>query len=166
MLSRPNAASRLTKIPNHYVLEATRLLPELSHQAHLSDPQPPIVSSRTRLFESLRQILLELLSGLQTGILFIDDLQWIDSASLDFLTYLVRRLQDYPIFIVATWRNEGDLSRLVGLLTESQRAGLGTKINLERLTLTDVEQLAANVASVPTDRLQTNSWRGLMAMLC
>ncbi|HLF89264.1 MAG TPA: tetratricopeptide repeat protein, partial [Anaerolineales bacterium] len=115
----------------------------------------PISSSQTRLFESLRQILLELLTGPQPGVFFIDDLQWADSASLDLLIYLVRRLQDYPVFIVTAWRNEGALNRLTGLLAESQRAGLGTKINLDRLTFADVEKLAADVESITPERLQT-----------
>ncbi len=148
-LTRPDTAARLARVPVPYLAETARLLPEIAHD------HPPLTTSQPRLFESLRQIILELLNGPHTGILFLDDLQWADSASLELLTYLIRRLTDYPLLLLATWRHEGDLSRLDGVLAESQRAGLGTKIPLGRLTRADVHHLAAGVDTLPPEKLQT-----------
>ncbi|MEX5637380.1 helix-turn-helix transcriptional regulator [Parafrankia sp. FMc2] len=49
--------------------------------------------------------------------LAVDDLQWCDSASLRFLSYLVRRAEDMPVLIVATLRT-GEPSDEEGLLAE------------------------------------------------
>lgn len=59
------------------------------------------------------------------------------------------------MFILTTWRNEGDLSRLTNLLAESRRAGRATKITLTRLTRDEVEKLVASVEALPADHLQT-----------
>ncbi len=50
------------------------------------------------------------------GVLFLDDLQWADEATIDFLTYLVRRLHGRPILILATWIGE-DLPPGIGYAT-------------------------------------------------
>ena len=147
-LGHPGASTRLAHLPAPSLAEAARLLPEISPTL------PSLPSSQTRLFESLRQIILELLTGPQTGLFFLDDLQWADTASLDLLAYIVHRLQDYPLFFVATWRNEGDLSRLTPLLAETERAGLGTKMTLARLTQADVTRLAVQMSLTP-ERLET-----------
>ncbi len=44
------------------------------------------------------------LAGEQPLLLSIDDLHWIDRASLRFLAYLVRRLEDVPAVVVSTLR--------------------------------------------------------------
>ncbi|GAB4577603.1 MAG: AAA family ATPase [Anaerolineales bacterium] len=161
-LTRPDAPARLAALPLHYLTEATRLLPEITnYQLPITDPQSlitnlqsPITSSQPRLFESLRQIIFALLRGPHPGILFLDDLQWADSASLELLLYLVRRLQDYPLLFLAAWRNE-DTTRLETLVTETQRAGQGTKITLNRLTRAEVTHLASTVTALPAEKLQT-----------
>lgn len=44
------------------------------------------------------------LSQLQPLVLAVDDLQWVDRASLQFLTYLARRLEDIPVLLVVAER--------------------------------------------------------------
>ena len=62
------------------------------------------------------------------GAVFLDDVHYADEASLDFLTYLARRVHDRPILMLFTWRSdEVDSShRLRRLLAEAARAGFGT----------------------------------------
>ncbi|MEP7200187.1 MAG: BTAD domain-containing putative transcriptional regulator, partial [Chloroflexota bacterium] len=64
------------------------------------------------------------------GVLLLDDLQWADAASLDLLSYMVRRLRGQAWLIVATWRAEDVPSehRLRQLLGEAQRAGTATAL--------------------------------------
>ncbi|NUM45423.1 MAG: AAA family ATPase, partial [Anaerolineales bacterium] len=149
VLGRPDAASRLTHVPAHALAEVGRLFPDLgTYVPPLTAPGGAVTSTQLRLFESLRQILLELVTprtSSQPGILFLDDLQWADSASVELLSYLVRRLTDFPLLIIVAWRKEGDTQRLDTLLSESQRAGLGTKMTLGRLTPEEVAELATGV---------------------
>ena len=77
----------------------SRLLPELRQR----DPGlPPALEesldleaqvTQVRLFEPLVQLTL-LLAGRAPLVLFVDDLQWTDSATLDLLQYAIRRWQE------------------------------------------------------------------------
>jgi DNA-binding SARP family transcriptional activator len=129
--------ARLAHLPLQWLSEAARLLPELENvppglpaAAPLHDP-----GAQSRFFEGVSQCLLALSHSEPAGILFLDDLHWADEASLDLLTYLVRRLRGRPLCLLSTWRT-GQLPpghRLRHLLAEGQRAGLAFAITLERL---------------------------------
>lgn len=143
----PDSQARVAALAPHWLGEAARLLPEL--QA-LRPDLPPIPASdspgaQSRFFEAVRQLLLSALAHpSQPGVLLIDDAQWIDEASLDLLTYLVRRLRGHPVCLLVTWRGEQLPAghRLRHLLAEALRAGLAVNIFLRRLTLAAVTELA------------------------
>ncbi|HNB52247.1 MAG TPA: AAA family ATPase, partial [Anaerolineales bacterium] len=149
LLGRPDMANRLSTLPARSLTEVGRLFPELgTYVPPVITPGVTVPSSQLRLFESLRQILLELVTprtASHPGLLFLDDLQWADSASLELLSYLVRRLTDFPLLIIAAWRKEGETHRLENILSESLRAGLGMKMTLGRLTPGEMADLATGV---------------------
>ena len=156
-LAQTGCIERLEVIPAHWLAEAARLLPEL----HVLRPGLPAAipldapGAQSRFFEGLRQVLTAFCQGPAPNILFFDDMHWTDSASLDLLAYLVRRLRDQPLFILAAWRSAEALtdSRLHRLVAEAQRAGSGAALTLDRLTLADVlgmvGALAAGGADLP-----------------
>ncbi|MBK9056138.1 MAG: AAA family ATPase [Chloroflexi bacterium] len=76
----------------------------------------------------------------QPGIFFLDDAHWADSASLELLAYLVRRLEQRPLLILVAWRDEEIQPdhALVRLLTETRRSGHGDQIQLQRFTPEEV----------------------------
>ncbi len=92
-LARPEVAARLAQLSEHWLSEGARLLPELlSAGPHPGLPPAPELGSRgeqARFFEGISQILGAVVG--EGGVLFLDDLHWADEASLDLLTYLVRR---------------------------------------------------------------------------
>ena len=83
----------------------------------------------------------------RTVVLFIEDVQWLDPVSLEFLPRLNRRLtadkeQPYPLAIIATTRPEGS-SEVLG-------AGFNyEKIDLSGMSTEDLASLAQSTLNVP-----------------
>ncbi|HEX9076629.1 MAG TPA: AAA family ATPase, partial [Anaerolineae bacterium] len=145
-LTDSERANRLRKVPPHFLGEAARLLPEL-RSFHPRLPDLPALDSpgaASRFYEGISRVLMATLAGPVPGVLFIDDLQWADVASLDVLTFLIQRLRGRPLFILCTGRGEeipvGHPLRQV--LAEAQRAGLATRMVLPRLDASAVSELA------------------------
>ena len=158
---RPGATERLAAIPAHWLAEVLRLAPELEDPgrgAAAADSGGP--GAQSRFFAGISEVICHLLAGTRPGILFLDDAQWADAASLDLLAYLARRLANLPVLLVVAWSDAGPGDpRLRRLLTEAQRAGTGRVISLARWRPSDVLSLvSANPRLQPraaeiTDRL-------------
>lgn len=98
---RPNLGS-LDRI---WMSELARILPELLKE-HPDLPQPSPAgdaSQRQRFFEALARATLV---GGQPLLLVIDDLQWCDQETLEWLRYLLRFDKTAPLMIVGTVRSE------------------------------------------------------------
>ena len=144
-LVREGAEHRLEDIPFPWLSEAARLLPELlTFRPGLSSPLPlDSPGAQSRFFEGLKQMLYTLCKGTQPGIIFFDDIQWADNATLDLLSYLVRRLREQPVCLIATLRSRQASNdyRLHQLQNEALRAGNTTIVSLSRLNLLSVREL-------------------------
>jgi predicted ATPase/DNA-binding SARP family transcriptional activator len=131
-------AERLRGLPDIWLSEAMRLAPELA-AVRPAIPMPAPLDTpgaQTRFFEGLRETLLAACAaGNPPGLLLVDDAQWADDASLDALSYLMRRLERQPICVALTWRSDAldARHRLWRLLAEVQRQGRATRLSLERL---------------------------------
>ncbi|MFN2173528.1 MAG: BTAD domain-containing putative transcriptional regulator [Candidatus Promineifilaceae bacterium] len=159
-LRKADAGQRLAALPPATLAEAARLLPELSVDFPELPAPPPLdwPGAPGRFYEGIGRVLGALLSGKQPGILWLDDVQWADSASLDLLAYLSRRWQGRPYHLLICWRS-GDLtdgSPLPQLLAETRRTGSGAMIALERL---DSQMVAKMVDSYLID-LQESQQKG------
>src|SRR5205823_5176447 len=138
------------QLSDHWLSEGARLLPELlSAGPHPGLPPAPELGSRgeqARFFEGISQILGAVVGA--GGVLFLDDLHWADEASLDLLTYLVRRLETRFLCVLVTWRAERVLAdhRLQRLVADAARAGAATTLLLERLQAADVAELLRAVS--------------------
>lgn len=156
-LNQSTGINKLEDLSPHWLAEIARLLPELfdlfPNLPHAKSIEGP--GAQTRFFEAIAQFLLALCAGPAPGILFIDDLHWADAASLDFLSYLVRRIRRHPLLILSTWRSEELTTghRLDRLLGETQRAGTATQISLSRLTSADVREWIETISQpeLPSD---------------
>lgn len=138
------SASSLRDLPDHWLGEAARLVPELRELRPGVPELPPSEAAQARFFEALRQVLLAPLIADTASVLFLDDLHWADQSSLDFLRYLVRRPEGGSLRVLVTWRTEevppGHTLR--GWLEELRRAGRATLVSLPRLGKEDVAILA------------------------
>jgi len=100
-----------------WLAELARLLPEFHEQVR--DLPPPLsldeAEARTRLFEAIAR-LGHALARRAPVVLFIDDAQWADAASLDVLQYASRRwaTAHLPVFLLCTFRSD-DLASSVAL---------------------------------------------------
>jgi len=150
ILTREDVMDRLEGIPLPWLGEVARLLPELlTLRPGLPSPLPlETLGAQSRFFEGLRQMLFTLCKGRQPGIIFFDDMQWADGATLDLLSYLVRRLQEQPVCLIITWRSKqvSHDSRLHHLQNEALRAGNATVVSLSRLDLYSVRELVQSAA--------------------
>jgi DNA-binding SARP family transcriptional activator len=151
LINQTSASLKTSEISPYWLSEAARLLPELATLQPNLPPAPPLDSpgAQSRFFEGIHQLLLVLCRGTSPGVILFDDLHWADAASLDLLTYLVRRLRGHPLCLMATWRNEGGSAgtRLQQILTEAQRMGVATALSLPRLSQAAVTELIGSASA-------------------
>jgi predicted ATPase len=80
-------------LPDLWKVEIARLLPEVAHLPSkvkvVSSAESP--SSQVRMFEAVDRLIQWVCQGPHPGILFLDDLQWADNASVDLLIYLLQK---------------------------------------------------------------------------
>lgn len=164
-------ANRLESLSSAVRAEAARLVPAVMSSALppdaplrrlrtqgtmyedlLSLPDEP--GAQTRFLDAIAQVILAFAhDGTSvrqdaSGVLFLDDAQWLDEASLDLLSFLIRRLSDAPLCILLTWRTEevGSDHALRRLYADELRRERAELISLSRLAQTDVQTLV-NVAA-------------------
>jgi DNA-binding SARP family transcriptional activator len=154
LLADGSYIARLATLSPAITAEVASLFPELPLSTR--EAKPPLltegVTAQARFFEALRQMTSCLLGGDLPGVIFLDDLHWADSGTLDLLTYLARRVQPTGCIILAAWRSEqGPVSeRLNQLVAELQRAECALHLPLGRLNPAEINQLATSRgASLP-----------------
>ncbi|MBI4495217.1 MAG: AAA family ATPase [Chloroflexi bacterium] len=98
---------------------------------------------KTRLFESVA-CLVERLAQQSPLVLFLDDLQWADAASLELFHYVARSMAGQRAVLLATCTTpQLDLTRGLRIMIQSlQRAGLAEEIKVSRLGPEEVAAIA------------------------
>jgi tetratricopeptide (TPR) repeat protein len=140
-------------LPRVWLAELARLWPHLrASQPDL--PAPPGVppdEERRRVFEALTQVFLALLQSGSALVFFLDDLHWADRSTLAWLEYLVARLRDAPLVVVAAYRAEEASPPLERLLAAWTREGRTRRLSLARLDATEAAALIAALGVRPAD---------------
>ncbi len=126
--------------------ELARLVPEIEARLGPLTPNPPLPADqeRLRLFDNLARFL-QSLAGTHGLLIFIDDLHWADQGTLALLRYLLRRMQEARLLVVAPYR-EAELDRthpLSAALVEWNRERLATRVALSRLSAEETEAMLA-----------------------
>lgn len=155
-LHQPQAAAKLANVSPFALAEAGRLLPELLEV--LKTPLLPASleapGAQNRFYEGVGQVLATLLNGSQPGVFWLDDVHWLDSASLELLLFLMRRWPGRPYLILLCWRIESlpAAHPLYHLIVDLRRAGVMEHLLLSRFTLQEVRKLLmATMPSFSTD---------------
>jgi DNA-binding CsgD family transcriptional regulator/tetratricopeptide (TPR) repeat protein len=129
--------------------ELARLLPELGDDAApggdgMSATGEPL--AQARLFGLLRG-LLDQLAAEAPVVFVVDDLQWADRSTLEFLSSLLRGMRDERVLVVCTYRSD-ELHRrhpLRPFVAEEERRESVERLELERFS---VGELALQVAGI------------------
>ena len=151
-LSLPGAAAQLETVPPHFLAEVGRLLPEIEAwqptPISLADLDSP--GAQNRFYEGVGQVLQALLHGEKPGVLFWDDVHWLDSASLELLLFLLRRWQKRPFLMLLCWRNDALPANhaLLRLAAELRRDGVSEQLELTRFSADEVAALLTAVMPV------------------
>lgn len=133
-----------------WLAEVARLLPQI-RTGRPDLPVPPGLppeEERRRIFEAFVQCLLAL-DG-RPLIFFVDDLHWADRATLDWLGYLVHRLRDEPLLLVAAYRPQDATAPLVHLVAGWGRERLAQRVALPRLTNEESSALIVALGGDPS----------------
>ena len=93
-------------------------------------------------------------------VLCLEDIQWLDELTLEFLQYVLRDPEPCPFLLCLTcrWSNLEPLSEEIENFIHSNELAVATRIQLENLPRKKVEYLAASMLgerSIPRDALQS-----------
>ena len=141
--------SRLEKV---WLTELSRLLPELLIEMPDLPPPEPLIEhwQRQRFFQAIARAIL---GARQPLLLVIDDLQWCDPETLEWLHYLLRADAMARLLLIGTARIEEILSNqpLHVFLSDLRGNALVTEISLEPLDAAETSRLAAHAAGEELD---------------
>lgn len=137
---------RVRQLGASWLTELARLLPELlDEHPGLSAPAPLTDNwQRTRLLDAVSRAVL---ADKRPVLLAIDDLQWCDVETLDWLHYLLRSRPTAPLLVAATARSEelGADHPAQSLLRAARSTGQVVELELAALGYDDTIALAASV---------------------
>lgn len=156
-LRTPILQSAWQKADDVVLTELARLLPELLvKRLDLAAPAPLTQSwQRQRLFAALTEAVLARSRPL---LLHIDDLQWCDAETLQWLHFLLRTHPQAPLLIVGTFRSE-EIRRehpLIPLQLALRQSRQLKEIELAPLPAAETAVLAAHLTPQPINPAETN----------
>ena len=147
-LEEENAPEDLLDDP--WLAELARILPELRvRYPDLPAPTEDELTARMRLFEAVAR-LLDALAQRAPLVLLLDDLHWMDVASLDLVRYLARSWKGHGarVLLLGTVRSEGlePKSQLSAQLADLGRDLPLTQVPLQLLSQAETFQLIEAIA--------------------
>ncbi|MEO8718903.1 MAG: AAA family ATPase, partial [Burkholderiales bacterium] len=137
------APSVLEKLPPVSRAELAALVPAVAEHVDvpgLSSDFPE--ARRARLYRAVAQFLGAYAGAGRQLVVMVDDLQWADDASAQFLHYFARLAASGPLLAVYAYRDEAlEDERLAGLVDSLNREPHARRMPLARLALADTQAL-------------------------
>jgi predicted ATPase/DNA-binding SARP family transcriptional activator len=140
-----------------WLAQVAKLLPELTEifdELLKVAPLSSLDSEQNRLLEGLTQFFLALAMH-RPLLIVLDDLQWSDPVTLQFVQYFLRRVKDKPIFFLGTYRVEEVNADhgLHKLMQPLERENQAIRLRLRSMQVSEVEQLVRDM--LKTQALRT-----------
>jgi predicted ATPase/DNA-binding XRE family transcriptional regulator len=140
-------AATLERLARVSLAEIAALVPAIAQRVAV-----PVLSAdfpearQARLFRAIGQ-LFEALAGGRQLIVMVDDIQWADDASAQFLHYFARQAASRPVLVLCAYRDEEIDSHphLAELVTSLRREPHARHMPLARLQLADTTELLEGV---------------------
>jgi len=159
-LRTSRVTTHLEHLSEVWLRDVARLLPELLVAYPALPDLGPLTTpaERERLFEALAQAVLlsqSMSPSFEPLVLLLDDLQWCDQDTIEWLRYLLRPERRAHILLISTLRHEErmDNPHLMALLTSLGRDGQLVENALGRLTQEETAALATQLADCELDAL-------------
>src|SRR5688500_8251062 len=150
-------AALLQKLAPVSLAEIAALVPAVAQRTSVPALSSDFPEARqARLFRAVGQLFEALVDGRQL-LVIVDDVQWADDASVQFLHYFARQAAIRPLLVICAYRDEDVAShpRLEGFATSLRREPHARHLPLSRLRLADTRELLAGVGkSELAERLQ------------
>jgi tetratricopeptide (TPR) repeat protein/transcriptional regulator with XRE-family HTH domain len=130
----------LARLPPVSLAEIASLVPALAARV----PNLPTLSAhlpearQVRLFQAIEQAFEAIAAGAPL-LIAVDDVHWVDDASLQFLHYLARHIADRRMILVLAYRGEEVAAdaRVAALLNSVRREPHARSIRLDRLSVAE-----------------------------
>ena len=145
----------LQKLAPVSLAEIAALVPALAQRVSVPALSSDFPEARqARLFRALGQLFDALADGRQL-VAIVDDVQWADDASAQFLHYFARQAAARPLLVLLAYRDEAIASdeRLAAFVDSLRREPHARHLSLARLHLADTEALLEGDAELAA-RLQ------------
>ncbi|HVP21099.1 MAG TPA: AAA family ATPase, partial [Anaerolineaceae bacterium] len=144
--------SSITSLEPIWLIEVSRLLPELRLTIPtLSKPEPiSEYGQRQHFFEALAQAIL---LPKRPTLLFVDDLQWCDYETIEWVHFLLRFDPRSPLLVLGTLRSEETHPALTRLIQQLHASESVTEIELQPMDASETAKLAGQTAGKELDLL-------------
>jgi len=138
----------LPGLPEVWLAELSRLIPELrtSRRGATLPARADPAEARTRLIEAVCRAIAAAVDPRRPALICIDDLQWVDEATLDWLLCLAEGLDHWPCLVLAAYRAE-DGAALAPFRDALTRRVHAVALPLDGLCEDEVLQLVKHAAS-------------------
>ncbi len=150
---REESPERLRAVVDTSAPEIVRMAPEAEAILGAPPPRPPLTpgEERLRLFDSLARAF-QRMAAPNGLLIFLDDLHWADSGTLQLLHYLLRRLRHDRVLILVAYR-EVELDRshpLAEAIVEWNRERRPVRLSLGRLSQDETAAMLASLFQAAT----------------
>jgi hypothetical protein len=151
-LRSPPLRHTLPALPEVWRAEIASLVPDLGMEPSESAARREVLQAeaRRRLFEAMARVVVGVPQPL---LLFLDDIQWSDRDTLEWIGYFLRIQERRRVLVLATLRlGEVPLEeQLNAVVLDLRRDGLLEEISLEPLSAAETATLASAVAGAALD---------------
>ncbi len=139
----PDASARWARMPSAIRGELARLLPSIDDRPVSALPADG-AGAHARLVGAIADGLTSLVAGPRPGLIWVDDVQWLDGASREALDFMIRRLEGHAVVLGLSWRPEDLDTDGLAFAQRVRTLGFARTVELERFGRDDVGALVGS----------------------